>query len=145
MNTFSLIIDRFFFARSIIYLFNLALKVLTLHKVGDIILIIILLLTTLALLHVLIALGELAEGSEAVGAELVQDARDELGELLLLAVAVEGEGVGGDGGVDFIVMLAFAVFLFSSSTSSARKRMLRVKEGLAYRGGWQSGSRCRPP
>ena len=41
------------------------------------------------------------EGGEAVGAQLVQDAGDELGEFLLLAVAVEGVGVGGDGGVDW--------------------------------------------
>lgn len=54
----------------------------------------------MALLHALVALGELAQGSERVGAELVQDAGDELGELLVLAVAVDGEGVGGDRGVD---------------------------------------------
>jgi hypothetical protein len=81
-------------------LLDLALEVLTLDQIGDIILIIILLLT-LGLLHVLVRLGELAEGSEAVGAELVKDTGDELGEFLLLAVAVEGEGVGGDGGVDW--------------------------------------------
>ncbi len=84
-------------------LFNSVLEVLALHQIGDIILILVLLVTTLALLHVLVALGELAKGSEGVGAELVQDAGDELGEFLLLAVAVEGEGVGGDGGVDFII------------------------------------------
>jgi len=31
---------------------------------------------------------------------LVQDAGDELRELFVFAVAVEGEGVGGDGGMD---------------------------------------------
>ena len=71
-----------------------------LDEVGDIILLII---TTLGGLHVLVALGELAELGKAVGAELVQDAGDELGELLLLAVTVESEGVGGDGGVDCMV------------------------------------------
>lgn len=102
MNTFSLITDIFFcFAESIVYLFNLALEVLTLHKIRNIILVVVLLLAALVLLHVLVALGELAEGGEAVGAELVQDAGDELCELLLLAVAVKGEGVGGDGGVDW--------------------------------------------
>ena len=69
-----------------------------LDEIGDI----ILLFTLLALLHVLVALGELAERREAVGAKLVQDTGDELGEFLLLAVAVEGEGVGGDGGVDYM-------------------------------------------
>lgn len=78
-------------------LLDLALEVLTLDQVGDVVL-----LTVLALLlHVLVALGELAEGGEGVGAELVEDAGDELGELLVLAVAVDGEGVGGDGGVDY--------------------------------------------
>ena len=86
-----------------LFLLNIALEVLTLHQVGDIILIVILLAlsTALGLLHVLVALGELTEGGEAVGAQLVQDTGDELGEFLLLAVTVEGEGVGGDGGVDF--------------------------------------------
>ena len=83
-----------------VYLFNLALEVLTLHQVGDVVFIVILLIASLGLLHVLIGLGELAEGGEAVGAQLVQDTGDELGELLLLTVTVEGEGVGGDGGVN---------------------------------------------
>ena len=96
----SLTIDRILRCVRDVYLLNLALKVLALNKVGDIILLIILLLTALRLLHVLVALGELAEGGQGVGAELVQDTGDELGELLLLAVAVQGEGVGGDGGVN---------------------------------------------
>lgn len=81
-------------------LLDLALKVLALDQVGDIILVVVLLLA-LGLLHVLVGLGELAEGGEAVGAQLVQDTGDELGEFLLLAVAVEGVGVGGDGSVDW--------------------------------------------
>lgn len=80
-------------------LLNLALEVLALNQVGDIILVVILLLA-LGLLHVLVGLGELAEGGEAIGAQLVQDTRDELGEFLLLAVAVKSVGVGGDGGVN---------------------------------------------
>jgi len=51
-------------------------------------------------LHVLVALGQLAERGERVGTQLVEDAGDELGELLVLAVSVEGEGVGWDRGVD---------------------------------------------
>jgi hypothetical protein len=82
-------------------LLDIALEVLALNQIRDIILIIILLLTGLVLLHVLVALGELAEGSKAVGAKLVQDTGDELGEFLLLTVTVESEGVGGDGGVDY--------------------------------------------
>ena len=92
-----------FFRFVISFLLNIALEVLTLNQIRDIILLVVLLaLTTgLVLLHVLVALGELAERGEAVGAKLVQDTGDELGEFLLLAVTVEGEGVGGDGGVDF--------------------------------------------
>jgi hypothetical protein len=52
------------------------------------------------LLHVLVALSELAQGGKAVGAELVEDVGNELSKLLLLAVTVKGEGVGGDGTVD---------------------------------------------
>jgi len=85
----------------VVYLLNLALKVLTLDQVGDIILIIILLVTTLCLLHVLVALSQLAERGQRIGTELVQDTGDELSELLLLAVTVQGKGVGGDGGVDY--------------------------------------------
>jgi hypothetical protein len=52
------------------------------------------------LLEALVALGQLAQGGQGVGAQLVQDAGDKLGQLLVLAVAVDGKGVGGDGGVD---------------------------------------------
>lgn len=74
---------------------GLALKVLTLDKVGDLVVVL-----TLLLLEVLVALSELAERSKGVRAELVKDARDKLSELLVLAVSIDGEGVGGDGGVD---------------------------------------------
>ena len=79
----------------------LALEV-ALHKLRDLIIVIILFLAilTLFLLHGLVALGELAQTGERIWAELVEDAGHELGQLLVLAVAVDGEGVGGDGGVD---------------------------------------------
>lgn len=75
---------------------GLALEVLTLDKVGDLVVVL-----TLLLLEVLVALSELAEGGQRVGAELVEDARDKLSKLLVLTVAVDGEGVGGDSGVDY--------------------------------------------
>lgn len=78
----------------------LALEVLALDELRYLVIIVVLLLALSALLHALVALGKLAEGSERVGAELVEDTGDELGELLVLTVAVEGEGVGGDGGVN---------------------------------------------
>jgi hypothetical protein len=74
---------------------GLVLEVLALNEIGDLVVVLALLL-----LEVLVALGELAEGSKRVGAELVEDARDKLGELLVLAVTVDGEGVGGDSGVN---------------------------------------------
>lgn len=80
------------------YLLDLALEVLALNEVGNLVVV----LALLVLLHGLVALGELAEGGQGVGAELVQDAGDELGELLVLAVAGDDKGVGGDGGVDWI-------------------------------------------
>jgi hypothetical protein len=74
---------------------GLVLEVLALNEIGDLVVVLALLL-----LEVLVALGELAEGSKRVGAELVEDTRDKLGELLVLTVTVDGEGVGGDSGVN---------------------------------------------
>lgn len=74
-------------------LLDLRLEVLALNEVGDVLVVLVLLLE-------LVALGKFTERGERVGAELVEDAGDELGELLVLAVAVDGEGVGLDSGVD---------------------------------------------
>jgi hypothetical protein len=78
----------------------LALEVLALDELRDLVVVVTTLLALTALLEALVALGELAEGSEGVGAELVKDAGDELSELLVLTVAVDGEGVGRHSGVD---------------------------------------------
>jgi hypothetical protein len=72
----------------------LALEVLASNQVWDVVLIIIITLLTLLLLHGLVALGQFAQGRQRVWAELVEDAWDKLGELLVLAVSVDGEGVG---------------------------------------------------
>jgi len=90
-------------------LFNFTLEVLALDQIGDLIIIVIVVIllpptvlptATFLLLHALVALGQFAQGGETVGAELVEDSRHEFGEFLVLAVAVDGECVGGDGGVD---------------------------------------------
>lgn len=98
-------------------LFDLALEVLASDEVGDVVII----LTTLLVLlgDVLVALGELAQGSQGVGSELVQDAGDELGELLVLTSAVDGEGVGGNGGVDYTKFGSALSFTCSCSTRRA--------------------------
>lgn len=83
-------------------LLNLVLEVLTGNEVWDLIIISLL----VALLHVLVALSELAEGSEGVGAELVEDARDELSELLVLTISIDGKGVGGNGSVHCLLLSA---------------------------------------
>ena len=54
----------------------------------------------LALLGRLIGFCELSQRRERVGAELVEDAWDELCELLDVSRAVDGECVSGYGGVD---------------------------------------------
>lgn len=80
-----------------------------LNEVGDLVVVSDLTLLLLAGLggggglaggHRLVRLGKAAEVGERVGAELVEDTRDELGELLGLATAVDGEGVGSEGTVD---------------------------------------------
>jgi hypothetical protein len=84
-------------------LFNSSLEVLPLDQVRNVVLIVLILLviaSTLLFLHTLVALGKLAQRSQAVGTQLVQDTGDKLGEFLVLAVTVNGEGVGRDGSVD---------------------------------------------
>jgi hypothetical protein len=83
----------------------LALEVLALDQLGDLVIILVLLLTLGTLLEALVALGELAERGERVGTKLVQDTGDELGELLVLTVAVKGEGVGRHSGVDCAMLV----------------------------------------
>ena len=82
----------------------LALEVLALDQIRYLVVIVIAALLAVlalaALLQALVALGQLPQAGERVGAELVEDAGDELRQLLVLAVAVDGEGVGGDGCVD---------------------------------------------
>lgn len=97
-------------------LLDLALKVLALDQLGDLV-VVVLALAALGLGHGLVALGELAERGQGVGAELVEDAGHELGELLVLAVAVDGKGVGGDRGVDCCGMLALSGSSFSGDGS----------------------------
>lgn len=77
-------------------LLDLALEVLALYELRDLVIIPLL----LVLLEVLVALSELAKGGQRVGAELVEDTGDELRELLVLTISVDGEGIGGDGGVN---------------------------------------------
>lgn len=86
---------------------SLSLEVLSFHQVGDVIIVIVIILLlraltalTLLLLQRLVALGQPTERGERVRSELVQDTRDELRQLFLLAIAVDGERVGGDRGVD---------------------------------------------
>jgi hypothetical protein len=89
-----LVTGSFFEGRN---LFDLALEVLAGDEVGNVIIIGLL----VVLGHALVALGKLAEGGEGVGAELVEDARHQLSELLILTSAVNSKRVGGNGGVNY--------------------------------------------
>jgi len=72
------------------------LEVVASNEVGDVIVILVVVLAlTLLLLHALVALGELAQRCERVGAELVEDTGDKFGQLLVLTCTVDGKGVGG--------------------------------------------------
>lgn len=77
-------------------LLDFALEILACYQIRDIVVVGIL----SVLRHVLVALGQLPERGQRVGAQLVENARDELCELLVFAVSVDGERVGGDSGVD---------------------------------------------
>lgn len=77
---------------------GLALEVLAGDELRDVV--VIGLLALLALLHALVALGQLAQRGKGVWAKLVQDAGDELGQLLVLAITIDGESVCGDSGVN---------------------------------------------
>ena len=88
-------------------LLDLALESLAWNQIWDIIIVLLLVLTTLGvLLHGLVALSKLAERCEGVWAKLVKDTWDKLGELLVLTVTVDGEGVGWDSGVNCSSKLA---------------------------------------
>ena len=63
--------------------------------------IIVIISATLLALDRLVGLGELAQRREGVRAELVEDARHELGELLDLASAVDRVCVRVDGSVHY--------------------------------------------
>ena len=78
------------------------LEVLTLDKVGDVVVVrvVLLVVVTRLLLEALVALGELSERRQRVGAELVQDTRNELGQFLVLTVPVDGESVRGERSMD---------------------------------------------
>jgi hypothetical protein len=90
-------------------LLDLVLEVLARDQVGDVVVVLVfLVLAALGLLHGLVALCQLSERGEGVGAKLVQDAGNELGELLVLAIAVDSEGVGWNCSVDCkMQLLAF--------------------------------------
>jgi hypothetical protein len=83
-------------------LFDFIFKVLSLDQLGNIIIIFVVLLvfTTFCLLHRLVALSKFSEGGEGVWTKLVKNTGNELRELLVFAVSVDGESVRWDGGVN---------------------------------------------
>jgi len=84
------------------FLFDLVLEVLACDQIWDIVIVIfsLLLITTLCLLHGLVALRKLSKRCEGVGTELVEDTGDELSKFLVFTVTVDGEGVGWYCGMD---------------------------------------------
>jgi hypothetical protein len=83
---------------------GLRLEVVASDEVWDVVVVVVILIVviillgaalTLLLLHALVALGEFAQRCKRVGTELVEDTGDELCQLLVLTVSVDGEGVGG--------------------------------------------------
>jgi hypothetical protein len=75
---------------------GLRLEVVASDEVWNVVVVVVVILVVvIILLHALVALGEFAQRCERVGTELVEDAGDELCQLLVLTVSVDGEGVGG--------------------------------------------------
>ena len=87
-------------------LLDLTVESFSRHQIRDVIIVVIsfsvAIVSTFLLLHALVTLGEFAKGGETVGTELVEDTGYELGKFLIFAVAVDGEGIGGNGGVDYV-------------------------------------------
>ena len=80
---------------------HLALEILPLDQVWYLVVIVsFFLVSTLLLLQTLVRLGQSPQRGERVRAQLVQDAGNELCEFFVLAVAVDSEGVRGNGSVD---------------------------------------------
>lgn len=135
-------------------LLNLTLEILPRHQFRDIVIIVIpssalAVLPAAAagagapflLLQGLVALGEFAEGGEAVGPELVEDSRDEFGEFFVFAVAVDGEGVGGDRGVDFDFLELVGGCIFGGREEG--RRMWERREGRRWKGRrWKGREGC---
>lgn len=140
-----IVLDPIFNLFFVSSLLDIALEVLALDQIRDIILLIVLLAlsTALALLHVLVALGKLAQRRETVGAQLVQDTGDQLGEFLLLTVTVQSEGVGGDGGVHFLSKKKKKIIHVSIARDSKfdkrRRRRQRERDEGMYLAEHQSG------
>lgn len=67
------------------------------HHVRDLVIALatLLLSSHVSCVHGLVGLGELAEAGKGVGAKLREDTGDELSELLVSTLAVDGKGVGG--------------------------------------------------
>jgi len=73
--------------------FRLGLEVVASNKVWDVIVVLLVAVLTLLFLHALVALSKFAQRCKRIWAELVEDAGDELCQLFVLAIAVDGEGV----------------------------------------------------
>jgi len=89
-------------------LLDFTLKVLPFHQLRYIVIVLLFRLSALSsvfLLHALVALRQLSQAGERVWAELVQDTRYEFGKFFIFAGAVYGKGVGGDGCVNCEQML----------------------------------------
>lgn len=87
-------------------LLDFTVKSFSRHQIRDVVVVIISLLvaifSTFLFLHALVTFSEFAEGGKTVGAELVENTGDELCKLFVFAVAVDGEGIGWDGCVDYV-------------------------------------------
>lgn len=103
-------------------LLDLILEGLTLNEVGDLVVISLL----LALLEALVALGKLAQRGKRVRSQLVQDTGNELRQLLVLTVAVDGEGVRGNRGVDWRRILCQQIVHHLPSSIEKKKNPVAI-------------------
>lgn len=126
---------------------HLTFKILSLNQIRDIVIIIVIVIpavlfvaavpvpaaAAVLFLQALVALGQFAQRRQTVRPKLVENPRDEFGEFLVFARAVDGEGVGGDRGVDWRMEKLVSGTSGDGRIEGEQGRVRRLKWWLAWK------------